>query len=221
MWGELLRCIFSYSSFVLTISFSQWCQVCGHLSASPLQNHHEGGFFFNFADWILVLFLVSMCFCTLSFCPTCPFVLTVASPTSFANLLHSWRWLAQWVSYLHQGSPPYLLTTECYLGSYVHIRASIRRVPSIKIICKTLSTCGFHLFVVFFYYGTLAVTYLFPSSYNSKVKGSTDSVIYTVVAPMLNLLIYSLRIRDMKLAGGYFIWGRLFLASKSSFSFGM
>ena len=71
-----------------------------------------------------------------------------------------------------------------------------------KRICKALSTCGSHLFVVFLYYGTIAMTYFFPSSYNSKVKGIIASVIYTVVAPMLNPFIYSLRNRDMKLALG-------------------
>uniref|UniRef100_A0A4X1SEE2 Olfactory receptor n=1 Tax=Sus scrofa TaxID=9823 RepID=A0A4X1SEE2_PIG len=94
------------------------------------------------------------------------------------------------------------LPLSAILGSYVRIGASILRVPSMKRICKSLSTCGSHLFVVFLYYGTIAMTYFFPSSYNSKVKGIIASVIYTVVAPMLNPFIYSLRNRDMKLALG-------------------
>uniref|UniRef100_A0A8D0XZL0 Olfactory receptor n=1 Tax=Sus scrofa TaxID=9823 RepID=A0A8D0XZL0_PIG len=85
------------------------------------------------------------------------------------------------------------------LGSYVHIVASILRVPSMKRICKALSTYGCHLFVVFLYYGTIAMTYFFPSANNSNVKGIIASVIYTVVAPILNTFIYSLRNRDMKL----------------------
>uniref|UniRef100_A0A8D1MSG0 Olfactory receptor n=1 Tax=Sus scrofa TaxID=9823 RepID=A0A8D1MSG0_PIG len=88
------------------------------------------------------------------------------------------------------------------LGSYVHIVASILRVPSMKRICKALSTYGCHLFVVFLYYGTIAMTYFFPSANNSNVKGIIASVIYTVVAPILNTFIYSLRNRDMKLALG-------------------
>ena len=75
-------------------------------------------------------------------------------------------------------------------------------VPSIKRICKALSTCGSHLFVVILYYGTLAMIYFFPSANNSKVKDITASVIYTVVTPVLNPFIYSLRNRDMKLALG-------------------
>uniref|UniRef100_A0A8D1UKU4 Olfactory receptor n=1 Tax=Sus scrofa TaxID=9823 RepID=A0A8D1UKU4_PIG len=88
------------------------------------------------------------------------------------------------------------------LGSYVHIVASILRVSSMKRIYKALSTYGCHLFVVFLYYGTIAMTYFFPSANNSNVKGINASVIYTVVAPILNTFIYSLRNRDMKLALG-------------------
>ncbi|KAB0341032.1 hypothetical protein FD755_024501 [Muntiacus reevesi] len=94
------------------------------------------------------------------------------------------------------------LSLSAILASYIHIGATILRVPSIKRICKTLSTCGSHLFVVFLYYGTLAMIYFFSSANNSKVKDIVASVMYTVVTPMLNPFIYSLRNRDMKLALG-------------------
>ncbi|XP_062937730.1 olfactory receptor 1J4-like [Cynocephalus volans] len=95
-----------------------------------------------------------------------------------------------------------LLPLSAILGSYVSIGATILRVPSMKRICKVLSTCGSHLFVVFLYYGTLAIIYFFHSSNNSKVKDAIASVMYTVVTPMLNPFIYSLRNRDMRLALG-------------------
>ncbi|XP_049753209.1 olfactory receptor 1J4-like [Elephas maximus indicus] len=93
-----------------------------------------------------------------------------------------------------------LLALSVILGSYVSIGATILKVPSTKRICKALSTCGSHLFVVFLYYGTLAIIYFFPSSNNSKIKDIIASAMYSVVTPMLNPFIYSLRNRDMKLA---------------------
>ncbi|XP_036117349.1 olfactory receptor 1J4-like [Molossus molossus] len=88
------------------------------------------------------------------------------------------------------------------LVSYVRIGVSILRVPSTKGICKALSTCGSHLSVVFLFYGTIMVLYIFPSSNNSNDKNIIASVMYTVVTPMLNPFIYSLRNRDMKEALG-------------------
>uniref|UniRef100_A0A8C9PX90 Olfactory receptor n=1 Tax=Spermophilus dauricus TaxID=99837 RepID=A0A8C9PX90_SPEDA len=101
---------------------------------------------------------------------------------------------------LVEGGVLTLLPLSAILGSYVCIGATVLRVPSTKKICKVLSTCGSHLFLVFLYYGTLAIIYFFPSSNNSQVKDVIASVMYTVVTPMLNPFVYSLRNKDMKLA---------------------
>ncbi|XP_074187640.1 olfactory receptor 1J4-like [Rhinolophus sinicus] len=86
----------------------------------------------------------------------------------------------------------------CILISYGRIGATILRVPSTKGFCKALSTCGSHLTVVSLYYGTIIWLYLFPSSNTSSDNNIIASVMYTVVTPMLNPFIYSLRNRDMK-----------------------
>uniref|UniRef100_A0A8D1IVV3 Olfactory receptor n=3 Tax=Sus scrofa TaxID=9823 RepID=A0A8D1IVV3_PIG len=86
------------------------------------------------------------------------------------------------------------------LVSYGHIGVSILKVPSTKGICKALSTCGSHLSVVSLFYGTMMAVYLFSSSGQSHDKDIIASVMYTVVTPMLNPFIYSLRNRDMTLA---------------------
>ncbi|XP_007934932.2 olfactory receptor 50-like [Orycteropus afer afer] len=90
----------------------------------------------------------------------------------------------------------------CILVSYGHIGATILRVPSAKGICKALSTCGSHLSVVSLYYGAIIGLYFFPSSNNSSDKDVIVAVLYTLVTPMLNPFIYSLRNRDMKGALG-------------------
>uniref|UniRef100_A0A8D1MYU5 Olfactory receptor n=1 Tax=Sus scrofa TaxID=9823 RepID=A0A8D1MYU5_PIG len=86
----------------------------------------------------------------------------------------------------------------CILVSYGHIGASILRVPSTKCICKALSTCGSHLSVVSLYYGTIIGLYFFPSSSNSNDKDTIVAILYTLVTPMLNPFVYSLRNQDMK-----------------------
>ncbi|XP_051013882.1 olfactory receptor 1468-like [Acomys russatus] len=84
--------------------------------------------------------------------------------------------------------------------SYVQIVSSILKISSTRVIHKIFSTCGSHLSVVSLFYGTIIGLYLCPSSNNSTVKETVMAMMYTVVTPMLNPFIYSLRNRDMKKA---------------------
>nr|XP_003407519.2 olfactory receptor 50-like [Loxodonta africana] len=95
-----------------------------------------------------------------------------------------------------------ILPFICILVSYGHIGSTILRIPSTKGICKALSTCGSHLSVVSLYYGAIIGLYIFPSSSDSNGKDVIVAVLYTLVTPMLNPFIYSLRNRDMKGAMG-------------------
>ncbi|XP_058379943.1 olfactory receptor 1J4-like [Diceros bicornis minor] len=99
-----------------------------------------------------------------------------------------------------EGGMLYILPLISILGSYIRIGTTVLRVPSTKRFLKAFSTCGSHLFVVSLYYGTLAAVYLFSSSWGSTDKDIIASVMYTVVTPMLNPFIYSLRNRDIKQA---------------------
>ncbi|XP_006835029.1 PREDICTED: olfactory receptor 1G1-like [Chrysochloris asiatica] len=86
----------------------------------------------------------------------------------------------------------------CVLVSYVHIIHTILRAPSAEGKHKVFSTCGSHLTVVTLFYGTLFLVYFQPSSSYSANTGMLASIIYTMVTPMLNPFIYSLRNRNMK-----------------------
>ncbi|XP_020941107.1 olfactory receptor 1J4-like [Sus scrofa] len=103
---------------------------------------------------------------------------------------------------LTEGAAVVIFPLSCILVSYGHIGVSILRVPSTKGICKALSTCGSHLFVVSLFYGTIMSLYLSSSSGQSHEKNIISSMMYTVVTPMLNPFIYSLRNRDITLALG-------------------
>jgi olfactory receptor len=83
--------------------------------------------------------------------------------------------------------------------SYYKIISSILRIPSGGKY-KTFSTCGSHLSVVCLFYGTAIGVYLHSAVSNSLRKSAVASVMYTVVTPMLNPFIYSLRNKDMKSA---------------------
>ncbi|XP_011362662.1 olfactory receptor 1L4-like [Pteropus vampyrus] len=84
--------------------------------------------------------------------------------------------------------------------SYVYIARAVLRVPSGKGRYKVFSTCGSHLTVVTLFYGTIISVYIRPSSTYSVTKDRVVTVIYTVVTPMLNPFIYSLRNNNMKQA---------------------
>ncbi|XP_075422729.1 olfactory receptor 1G1-like [Ascaphus truei] len=83
---------------------------------------------------------------------------------------------------------------------YIHIFRTILRIPTKEGKHKAFSTCASHLSVVFIYYGTLFFTYLRPAPSHPGISDSLVSVIYTVITPLLNPLIYSLRNKDLKRA---------------------
>ncbi|KAF7482055.1 hypothetical protein GHT09_006648 [Marmota monax] len=86
------------------------------------------------------------------------------------------------------------------LLSYSKIFSSILRIPSSGGKYKAFSTCGSHLAVVCLLYGAGIVEYLGSVMSHSPQNSVVASVMYTVVTPMLNPFIYSLRNRDIKSA---------------------
>ena len=86
------------------------------------------------------------------------------------------------------------------LVSYLLILAAIVRMNSTEGRRKAFSTCGSHLTVVTVFYGTLIFMYVQPESSHSFDTDKVASIFYTLVIPMLNPLIYSLRNKDVKYA---------------------
>ncbi|XP_007937887.1 olfactory receptor 1361-like [Orycteropus afer afer] len=86
----------------------------------------------------------------------------------------------------------------CILISYIFIACAVLRVPSTKGKWKAFSTCGSHLAVVSLYYGTIIAIYFNPSTSHSAETDTAATVLYTVVTPMLNPFIYSLRNKELK-----------------------
>ncbi|XP_077725599.1 olfactory receptor 9S13-like [Canis aureus] len=88
--------------------------------------------------------------------------------------------------------------TIVILISYGYITVTILRMRSGAGRRKIFSTCGSHMTAVTLFFGTLFVMYAQPGAIESMEQGKVVSVFYTLVIPMLNPLIYSLRNKDVK-----------------------
>ncbi|XP_004869958.3 olfactory receptor 8K3-like [Heterocephalus glaber] len=86
------------------------------------------------------------------------------------------------------------------LVSYLLILITILRMKSAEGRRKAFSTCGSHLTMVTMFYGTLVFMYVQPKSSHSSDTDKVASIFYTLVIPLLNPLIYSLRNKDVKYA---------------------
>uniref|UniRef100_A0A8C9PSG7 Olfactory receptor n=1 Tax=Spermophilus dauricus TaxID=99837 RepID=A0A8C9PSG7_SPEDA len=90
------------------------------------------------------------------------------------------------------------LSIVTVLLSYCYIITTFFRMNSAEGRHKAFSTCASHLTAVAIFHGTLLFMYFRPSSSYSMDTDKMSSVFYTVVIPMLNPLIYSLRNKDVK-----------------------
>ncbi|XP_049731427.1 olfactory receptor 7A10-like [Elephas maximus indicus] len=86
------------------------------------------------------------------------------------------------------------------LFSYSRIAFSILRITSARGKYKAFSTCGSHLSVVSLFYGTGLGVYLSSTTIQNSRASAIASVMYTIVTPMLNPFIYSLKNKDIKRA---------------------
>ncbi|XP_007443558.1 olfactory receptor 5V1-like [Python bivittatus] len=86
------------------------------------------------------------------------------------------------------------------LVSYVQIISAILKMPSMEDRSKAFSTCSSHLFVVGLFYVSGFFRYMKPTSGSSSELDVVVSIQYSILTPMLNPIIYSLKNKDMKMA---------------------
>ncbi|XP_043828060.1 olfactory receptor 1102-like [Dromiciops gliroides] len=91
-----------------------------------------------------------------------------------------------------------IFTILIVLVSYGFILVAILKIRSTEGRKKVFSTCGSHLTGVAIYHGTILFMYLRPTTSYSLNHDMVVSVFYTIVIPMLNPIIYSLRNKDVK-----------------------
>ncbi|KAM7150893.1 LOW QUALITY PROTEIN: olfactory receptor 2AP1-like [Macrochelys suwanniensis] len=141
---------------------------------------------------IMMVFMSQLIFCGPKemdhfFCDFTPMLKLSCSDTSLVTLV------LYIFSFLDAVSP-FLLT----LTSYVCIISTILRIPSTTGRQKAFSTCSSHLIIVALFYGTIMIVYMLPKSNTLRALNKVFSVIYTVLTPLANPLIYSLRNREVK-----------------------
>ncbi|XP_035874770.1 olfactory receptor 12-like [Phyllostomus discolor] len=91
-----------------------------------------------------------------------------------------------------------ITTTTVILVSYAYILSTVLKIPSTHGRSKTFSTCGSHIAAVSLFYGTVFFMYAQPGAISSPEQNKIVAVLYTLIIPMLNPLIYSLRNQDVK-----------------------
>lgn len=84
--------------------------------------------------------------------------------------------------------------------SYIYIISAILKIRTVQGRQKAFSTCASHLTGVCLFFGTVFFMYAQPSAVSSMEQSKVVSIFYTIVIPMLNPLIYSLRNKDVKQA---------------------
>ncbi|KFQ11575.1 Olfactory receptor 1020, partial [Haliaeetus albicilla] len=121
------------------------------------------------------------------FCDSFPIIKLSCSDTHVAGLVTS---VVAGVCSL----PPFLLT----FSSYLCIIITVMRIPSASGRKKAFSTCSSHLIVVILFYWSILTVYVLPHHDTQISPNKVFSVFYTILTPLVNPLIYSLRNKEVK-----------------------
>ncbi|XP_063797664.1 olfactory receptor 5V1-like [Pseudophryne corroboree] len=98
------------------------------------------------------------------------------------------------------GSMILLTSFLCSMISYINIISTILNIPTADGRKKAFSTCAYHLIIVTIFYSTTIFTYVRPRTLNAFNFNKIVSLIYSVITPMINPFIYSLRNNDIRQA---------------------
>ncbi|KAM9312300.1 olfactory receptor 11L1-like [Gastrophryne carolinensis] len=184
-----------------TMSYDRYLAICKPLHY-PLIMSHQFCWIMVITIWSLSLLIGLMPAITISelqfcgpntidhfFCDLVPILELSCSETIFVQLE---------VKFLNGSfvAVPFLVI----IVSYVYIVVTIFEIPSITGRKKVFSTCSSHLTVVSIFYGTLVCVYLIPNRGQSWDISKLLSLLYTVVTPLMNPVIYSLRNKDLRKA---------------------
>ncbi|XP_014684966.3 olfactory receptor 7G1-like [Equus asinus] len=198
-------------NFLLSImAYDRYVAICHPLTYALIMNPRFCGLLILLSLGISIgdallhsLMVLRLSFCTdmeipLFFCEVVQVIKLACSDTLINNIL------IYFAASIFGGVPLFGI-----IFSYIQIVSSILRMSVSGRKYKAFSTCGSHLSVVTLFYGTAFGVYISSAVTNSSRKTTVASMMYTVVTPMMNPFIYSLRNTDMKGALGRLI-GRIF-----------
>ncbi|XP_050774782.1 olfactory receptor 1G1-like [Gopherus flavomarginatus] len=140
---------------------------------------------------ILISFMAQLAFCGTNeidhfFCDLTPVTNLSCSDTSLVTL-----------ATLIFTSINMIVPLPLTLASYVYIISTILRIPSTTGKQKAFSTCSSHLIVVTVFYGTLITVYMLPNTGALRAPNKVLSFFYTVLTPLINPFIYSLKNKEI------------------------
>ncbi|XP_072798651.1 olfactory receptor 1F1-like [Vicugna pacos] len=199
-------------NFLLAVmAYDRFVAVCHPLHYSAKMTHQLCALLVT-GSWVIAnlsVLLHTLLMAQLSFCADNTIPHFFCDVTSLLKLSCSDTYLNEMMILSEAG----LITIApfiCILVSYILITCAVLRVPSTKGRWKAFSTCGSHLAVVALFYGTIIFLYFNPSSSHSAETDIAAAVMFSVVTPMLNPFIYSLRNRDMIRALGKVVGRKIF-----------
>ncbi|XP_072494457.1 olfactory receptor 2T29-like [Notamacropus eugenii] len=106
-----------------------------------------------------------------------------------------------------------LIPVIVILSSYSLILLTVYRMNSATGHRKAFVTCSSHITVVILFYGAAVYNYMLPASYHTTEKDMMVSVFYTILTPVINPLIYSVRNKDVTVALRKMLWSKLVLGN--------
>uniref|UniRef100_G3UGL6 G-protein coupled receptors family 1 profile domain-containing protein n=1 Tax=Loxodonta africana TaxID=9785 RepID=G3UGL6_LOXAF len=171
------------------MAYDRYVAIC-HPLHYPIVMNHKTCIQLVAGSWISAITL-SLSFCGSNqinhfFCDIPP-ILKLAYGDIFVNEMVVYIFAVVFVTV------PFMLV----LGSYTRIISTILRLPSNTGRTKAFSTCSSHLIVIVLFYGSAIITYLKPKSNQYEETDKLLSLFYTILTPMFNPMIYSLRNKDV------------------------
>ncbi|KAM6449641.1 olfactory receptor 10C1-like [Liasis olivaceus] len=194
-------CILAVSECFLLIamSYDRYAAICKPLHYTTLMND-KVCFQLIAGSWIHGLFIVSIALylmCQLKFCGPSEinhFFCELNPILKLAcNDTHAIELVTILLSVLCILFPFFLI-----LASYIVIISTIMRISSISGRQKAFSSCSSHLMVVSIFYGTMIIVYVLPKTDGLREINKVLSLFYTILTPLFNPLIYSLRNKEVK-----------------------
>ncbi|XP_040195221.1 olfactory receptor 1-like [Rana temporaria] len=189
-------------SFLLSVmAFDRYLAVCTPLHYVSLMND-KVMFMMNISCWVassLHSLLHTYTLSQLKYCEDRLIHHFFCDVTSLLKLSCSNTSLAELLLYT-EGSMFITIPFLLILISYVAIASAIVKIKTSSSRSKAFSSCSSHLMVISLFYGTIIFIYIRPSSDYSSQYDRIVSMAYTMITPMLNPFIYSLRNQDVKQA---------------------
>ncbi|XP_073403039.1 olfactory receptor 1M1-like [Dendrobates tinctorius] len=206
---SLFGCILQFSFFILSetselcllsvMSYDRYLAICNPLRYSAIMNHKfcvlSVSIIWLIAFIIVLFYVIPMCYLYYCgphiidhfFCDLEPILQLSCSDTSMIHIQIL-------ILDVLIGNCPFIVIVI----SYLCIVIAILKIPSTTGRHKAFSTCSSHLIVVSMLYGTLIIVYMFQMKGQTLSLSKGLSLVYTVLTPLLNPIIYTMRNKDFR-----------------------